>query len=137
MKRCDARSASCRTDTSPREEQIKERHEEKESRKRALKELCATNPAVAAAVEAGVHSFAGDPNEPASFDALHELLEAQAYQLAYWRVASDDINYRRFFDVNSLAALRVENDTVFETTHRLATGARRRGDDRRTAHRPP
>ncbi len=101
------------------EEQIRERHEEKESRKRALKELCAMNPAVAAAVEAGVNSFAGDPKEPAGFDALHELLEAQAYQLAFWRVASDDINYRRFFDVNSLAALRVENETVFETTHRL------------------
>ncbi len=103
----------------PTEERIKERHEEKESRKRALGELCASNRAVADAVEAGVHSFAGDSREPASFDALHELLEAQAYQLAYWRVASDDINYRRFFDVNSLAALRVENETVFETTHKL------------------
>ena len=47
------------------------------------------------------------------------MLETQAYQLAYWRVASDDINYRRFFDVNSLAALRVENEAVFEATHKL------------------
>jgi (1->4)-alpha-D-glucan 1-alpha-D-glucosylmutase len=103
----------------PTEQLIKERHEEKESRKRTFKELCAANPAVAEAVAAGVRSFGGDPKEPASFDALHELLEAQAYQLAFWRVASDDINYRRFFDVNSLAALRVENETVFEATHKL------------------
>ncbi len=59
------------------------------------------------------------PAMPASFDPLHELLEAQAFRLAYWRVASDDINYRRFFDVNDLAALRVENEAVFEATHRL------------------
>jgi len=55
----------------------------------------------------------------ASADALHDLLEAQAYRLAYWRVASDEINYRRFFDVNDLAALRMENEAVFEATHRL------------------
>ena len=52
-------------------------------------------------------------------DALHELLEAQAYRLAYWRVASDQINYRRFFDINDLAALRMEDEAVFEATHRL------------------
>jgi (1->4)-alpha-D-glucan 1-alpha-D-glucosylmutase len=52
-------------------------------------------------------------------DALHELLERQAYRLAYWRVASDEINYRRFFDINDLAALRMENPEVFEATHRL------------------
>jgi (1->4)-alpha-D-glucan 1-alpha-D-glucosylmutase len=52
-----------------------------------------------------------------TFDALHALLERQAYRLAYWRVASDEINYRRFFDVNSLAALRMENDDAFEAAH--------------------
>ena len=103
----------------PTAEQIGERHEEKETRKRALAQLYAADPVVAAAIEAGVRSFAGNPNEPVSFDALHELLETQAYRLAYWRVASDDINYRRFFDVNSLGALRVENEAVFETTHEL------------------
>ena len=45
------------------------------------------------------------------------------YRLAYWRVAADDINYRRFFDVNDLAALRMENDAVFEATHRLAAAS--------------
>lgn len=103
----------------PSAEQIEERHQGKESSKRALAGLYAADRVVAAAIEAGVNSFAGDPKEPVSFDALHELLEAQAYQLAYWRVASDDINYRRFFDVNSLAALRVEHEAVFEATHKL------------------
>ena len=49
------------------------------------------------------------PASRSSFDALHELLEAQAYRLAYWRTASHEINYRRFFDVNTLAGLRVED----------------------------
>ena len=52
-------------------------------------------------------------------DRLHELLERQAYRLAYWKVASDEINYRRFFDVTDLAALRVEDEAVFEATHGL------------------
>jgi len=51
--------------------------------------------------------------------SLHELLERQSYRLAHWRVAADAINYRRFFDINTLAALRMENPTVFDTTHRL------------------
>ena len=74
---------------------------------------------------------------PASFEALHALLEAQAYRLAYWRVASDEINYRRFFDVNDLAALRMENDVVFDATHAFVLRACRRRQDRRAAHRPP
>ena len=52
-------------------------------------------------------------------EGLHALLERQAYRLAYWRVAADDINYRRFFDVNDLAALRQEDAEVFEATHDL------------------
>jgi (1->4)-alpha-D-glucan 1-alpha-D-glucosylmutase len=51
------------------------------------------------------------------FDALHRLLEAQAFRLAHWRVAADEINYRRFFDINDLAALRNEDPDVFEATH--------------------
>lgn len=53
------------------------------------------------------------------FDPLHVLLEEQAYRLAYWRVSGCDINYRRFFDINDLAALRVENADVFEASHAL------------------
>ena len=50
---------------------------------------------------------------------LAELLEVQWYRLAYWKVASEELNYRRFFDVDTLAAVRVEDDDVFLATHRL------------------
>ncbi len=61
----------------------------------------------------------GRPGEPASFDALDRLMACQAYRLADWRVASDDVNYRRFFDVNTLAGVRMEQPHVFDATHRL------------------
>jgi (1->4)-alpha-D-glucan 1-alpha-D-glucosylmutase len=61
----------------------------------------------------------GTPGDARSFDALHELLEKQHYRLAYWKNASDEINYRRFFDVNSLAALSMERQEVFDDTHAL------------------
>ena len=47
------------------------------------------------------------------------MLDAQAYRLSYWRVAVDEINYRRFFDVNDLAALRMNEPEVFDSTHQL------------------
>jgi (1->4)-alpha-D-glucan 1-alpha-D-glucosylmutase len=103
----------------PTPEQIAERNRDKETYKRALAALAVEDAGVSAALEQALAALAGDPADPASFDPLHELLEAQAFRLAYWRVASDDINYRRFFDVNDLAALRVENEAVFEATHRL------------------
>jgi len=61
----------------------------------------------------------GNPDDPRSFDRLHALLEAQAYRLAHWRVSAEEINYRRFFDVNDLVGVRMENSRVFEATHRL------------------
>jgi (1->4)-alpha-D-glucan 1-alpha-D-glucosylmutase len=100
-------------------EQLNERNRQKEFWKKRLAELAHAMPAVAAALHAAVRSFQGTPGEPASYDALHELLEQQAFHLAYWRVAAEDINYRRFFDVNDLAALRVEHPPVFDLTHRL------------------
>ncbi|HEX2198668.1 MAG TPA: malto-oligosyltrehalose synthase, partial [Burkholderiales bacterium] len=51
--------------------------------------------------------------------ALHRLLEKQHYRLAYWRVAADEINYRRFFEITDLAALRAEDRAVFDATHAL------------------
>ncbi|MEJ6023052.1 malto-oligosyltrehalose synthase [Ramlibacter sp. PS4R-6] len=61
----------------------------------------------------------GHVGNAASFDALDALISRQAYRLTNWRVASDDVNYRRFFDVNTLAGLRMEQHSVFEATHRL------------------
>jgi len=95
------------------------RNAAKQDCKRQLAQLVAAQGAMAQAIEAGLRSFNGVPGEPASFDLLHELLESQAYRLAFWRVAADEINYRRFFDINDLAALRMENEAVFEATHQL------------------
>jgi (1->4)-alpha-D-glucan 1-alpha-D-glucosylmutase len=61
----------------------------------------------------------GRPGESRSFDALHELLERQPYRLAFWRVSGEEINYRRFFDINDLVGLRMENPRVFAETHKL------------------
>ena len=55
----------------------------------------------------------------ASFDLLDQLINAQPYRLAFWRVAGEEINYRRFFDINELAAIRTETPEVFQATHQL------------------
>ena len=76
--------------------------------KQALAEL-ATEDDVLRAIEQQLATF--------DFDRLHQLLEQQTYRLASWRTAADDINWRRFFDVNELGGLRVERTAVFEATH--------------------
>jgi (1->4)-alpha-D-glucan 1-alpha-D-glucosylmutase len=58
-----------------------------------------------------------DPAEPEGRERLHRLLERQNYRLAWWRAASDEINWRRFFDINGLAGVRVERPEVFDATH--------------------
>ena len=70
-------------------------------------------------VDANVARFNGTPGDPRSFDRLDALLDAQVYRLAYWRVAGEEINYRRFFDINDLAAIRMELPEVFASSHRL------------------
>jgi (1->4)-alpha-D-glucan 1-alpha-D-glucosylmutase len=96
-----------------------ERLRDKEIHKRRLVELCRKSSVVADYIRSRVDTFNGVAGEPETFDLLHQLLEAQAYRLAYWQVAADEINYRRFFDINDLAGLRMENPEVFEATHRL------------------
>jgi (1->4)-alpha-D-glucan 1-alpha-D-glucosylmutase len=86
--------------------------------KRQLARLAARHEWLARWIEDCVQRLNGQPGEPATFDALEHLVAGQAYRLADWRVASDDVNYRRFFDVNTLAALRMERPEVFEATHR-------------------
>jgi (1->4)-alpha-D-glucan 1-alpha-D-glucosylmutase len=67
----------------------------------------------------GLSAYRAGPDRPAQTLALHHLLERQHYKLGHWRLASSDINYRRFFDVNALAGLRVEDAGTFEAIHRL------------------
>jgi len=96
-----------------------ERNRDKEIHKRRLAALCAQSAEICEFIDENVHEINGVPGDSRNFDALHELIKAQAYRLAYWRVAADDINYRRFFDVNDLAALRMENPDVFCATHKF------------------
>lgn len=85
--------------------------------RRRLAELAERFPEAAEVVNEALTALAGTPGDPASFAALDELLEAQAYRPCFWRVASDEINYRRFFDVNDLAALSTERRDVFDAVH--------------------
>ena len=87
------------------------------SLKHELAQLVVRYPPLSDAIARVVTEFNGEPGRPETFERLHALLEAQAFRLAYWRVASDEINYRRFFDINDLAALRMENEPVFDATH--------------------
>ena len=85
--------------------------------KQELAQLAARHAPLSDAITRVVTELNGKPGQPGTFEQLHALLETQAFRLAYWRVASDEINYRRFFDINELAALRMENETVFNATH--------------------
>jgi (1->4)-alpha-D-glucan 1-alpha-D-glucosylmutase len=67
----------------------------------------------------GIEAYRAGPDRPTQTLALHHLLERQHYKLGHWRLASSDINYRRFFDINTLAGLRVEDSGTFDAIHRL------------------
>src|SRR3954447_5750117 len=101
-------------------------HQSAASLKRQLAEA-ASDPATEAAIDAAVCAFNGEPGHSESFRRLHLLLEAQAYRVAFWRVATEEINYRRFFNINDLAGLRIELPELFEATHRLILGMVERG----------
>jgi (1->4)-alpha-D-glucan 1-alpha-D-glucosylmutase len=79
----------------------------------------ARRPDTGEAIARAVRLLNGSPGRPERFGALHRLLERQSYRLAYWRVAASDVNYRRFFDIDTLAGLRIETPEVFERVHRL------------------
>jgi (1->4)-alpha-D-glucan 1-alpha-D-glucosylmutase len=83
--------------------------------KAALKEISGGGEIIARGLEA----YRAAPDRAAPTLALHHLLERQHYRLGHWRLASSDINYRRFFDINTLAGLRVEDAGTFEAIHRL------------------
>ncbi len=101
--------------------QADERRREKEVVSRRLADLCQQSAEIQEFVAENVRLFNGTPGEPASYDLLDELLLEQSYRLAHWQAASDEINYRRFFDVNDLAALCMENEQVFQATHRMVS----------------
>ena len=77
------------------------------------------SPELQTTISRALEAINGKEGCPKCFDQLHDLLEAQPYRLAFWRVSGEEINYRRFFDVNDLAGLRMENPEVFAQTHCL------------------
>jgi len=86
---------------------------------RRLAVLVETELAIRQFINENIAIFNGTPGDPRSFDLLDQLLQQQFYKLCYWREASVAINYRRFFDVNDLAALCMEREEVFEASHAL------------------
>jgi glycogen operon protein len=104
-----------RHETEP--ELKKERAREKEVIKRRLARLIEVAPLVRAALDQAIELANGTVGSPNSFDLLDHLLEQQSYRLSSWKVASEEINYRRFFDINELAAVRMEDPGVFEQAH--------------------
>ncbi len=105
------------SETAP--ERREERAREKEVIKRRLGELCTQCPAIKDAIDAALASKNPRDGSPGDIEWLDSLLSDQNYRLAYWRVATEEVNYRRFFDINELAAIRMEDPRVFEATHAL------------------
>lgn len=92
---------------------VAERHQGVSELRARLAVLCAENKALASAIDIEIMELNSDP------DALDELLSRQNFRLAYWGTAAEELSYRRFFNIEHLAGLRIENPAVFEDTHRL------------------
>ncbi|MEO8026541.1 MAG: malto-oligosyltrehalose synthase [Bryobacteraceae bacterium] len=105
------------TDTDP--EMMESRQREKDVAIRRIANLVLESTAIAWHVERNISEFNGVAGDPHSFDLLHSLLESQPYRLSYWRTAMHEINYRRFFDINELAGIRMEEPEAFRRAHEL------------------
>jgi (1->4)-alpha-D-glucan 1-alpha-D-glucosylmutase len=114
------------TETAP--ERIAERHREKEVIKGRLRALTERAAPIAAFIDRNVQEFNGSEGDPHSYDRLDKLLDAQVYRLSHWKAAADEINYRRFFDINDLAAVCMEDPDVFAESHRRVFEFLVRGD---------
>ncbi len=108
-------------------EKVTEQQREKEIIKKRLEELNSRNKVIKKTLRDKIITLNGIVGDDSSFARLHDLLEKQAYRLSYWRVAVDEINYRRFFDVNDLVAIKMEDTFVFKESHRLVRDLLLRG----------
>ncbi len=103
----------------PDPERIAVRLRESRLARERLQRVVASSPRLTRHIEEALRTINGVPGRPESFDELHDLLEAQPYRLAYWKTALHEINFRRFFDINQLAGLRIEDPAVFTAAHTL------------------
>ncbi len=104
-----------------------ERYEQTRFIKEMLWELYSGNTEIKGYVDQKVSSFNGKAGDPSSFDALDDLLSRQFFRLAFWKVACEEINYRRFFNVNDLIAIRAHEEEVFDRVHSLILSLTRAG----------
>jgi (1->4)-alpha-D-glucan 1-alpha-D-glucosylmutase len=100
-------------------ERLAERRREQVVAKRRLADVTIASAEVRAALAETVRAINGEASDPRSFDALDRLLDAQSYRLSSFRTAGEEINYRRFFAINELAAVRQEVPEVFAAAHAL------------------
>jgi (1->4)-alpha-D-glucan 1-alpha-D-glucosylmutase len=115
------------TGTEGDEARMHDRRRETELARRRLARLAARTPWLREHVSRVLVRYNGRAGDPGSYSHLHDLLETQAYRLASWRTSAHEINYRRFFDVDDLAGLRMEESRVFDATHALIASAIRSG----------
>ncbi len=98
---------------------LKLRNQKKEIAKRLLHKLVSKNKSIQMHIKSRINTLNGKKDVASSFDLLDDLINEQAYRLGHWQAASEEINYRRFFDVNDLAAIRIEDPEVFDFYHRF------------------
>ena len=98
-------------------ERLMIRRSQKKAVKHRLWKLYLDDAEVKQAIDEALRQLNGVRDEPRSFDALDALLTRQAFRVAYWKIGFEEINYRRFFDINELIGLRVEAPQVFELRH--------------------
>jgi (1->4)-alpha-D-glucan 1-alpha-D-glucosylmutase len=103
----------------PPKEEMRERADQIAFVKSMLWELYSTSTEIKEFIDGNIARFNGTEGEPASFDALDRLLAEQLYRLSFWKVAAEELNYRRFFNINELISMRVEEEKVFRHTHEL------------------
>jgi (1->4)-alpha-D-glucan 1-alpha-D-glucosylmutase len=103
----------------PSDEAGRERYDQITFIKSMLWELWSDSLEVKQYIEENIEVFNGESGKPESFNLLDNLLSEQFFRLSYWKVGNEELNYRRFFTVNDLISLCVENQTVFDTTHEL------------------
>jgi (1->4)-alpha-D-glucan 1-alpha-D-glucosylmutase len=103
----------------PSKEDSQERSDQIMFVKRMLWELYTTNREITKLIDESVEKFNGERGDPGSFNPLDRLLSEQFFRLSFWKVATEEINYRRFFNINDLISLRIEDERVFDHTHTL------------------
>ena len=103
----------------PSAEEIDERYNQIKFIKGILWELYIYNNSIKDFIDENLKIFNGIKGMPESFDLLDNLLSQQYFRISFWKVANEEINYRRFFNVNELISLRVENEEVFNRIHSL------------------